>query len=77
MADWAERSVSVRPISWKAGPGEALAYAVSQGGLGWVKCVLSYIFIPVLPTPLPLTCQNVVGITGGSWPVLPKLSSFF
>ncbi len=38
MGDRARRSIGVRCVSWRAGPDEALACAVSHSRLGQAKC---------------------------------------
>jgi hypothetical protein len=56
MSDQAGHSIGVNLSCWWAGPGEVLAYAMSQGRLGRVECLL-YLFITVLPPPLPLLAK--------------------
>jgi hypothetical protein len=77
MKDRTGQSHDMPSVAWWARLGETLACAACQDRTDRVECVLLYLFIPVLPPPLPLSCYTVVGITGGVRPMLPKLSSSF
>ncbi len=76
MADWAGQKKDVCSVTWWAEPGKALAWAVLQDGPGHVECVLLYLFVPVLPPPLPLSANLYLALLG-HLAMLPKLSSSF